>query len=238
MRRIGLLVLAAVAALVLAGCSGADAERAEELLRQSDQALERVQSYRFAGRFWIESEVGDFSLVMRGGGNRRGDGASFVTMRSDDIPGFPEATVVQQGRTMWIRAGGPWQRVEAPAEQPTGLDQFDLAPYVQNVSVHEGAVAGGEPATKVTGTVDTTALFSSLFESLGGASDLGALPFDQISDAFGDTNVVIYVSDVSHLPVRTLVDMSMEVEGEKVEMHLDFALEPAKRRIRIPLPAA
>jgi hypothetical protein len=39
MRRIGLLVLAAVAALAVTGCSGADAQRADELLQQSDQAL-------------------------------------------------------------------------------------------------------------------------------------------------------------------------------------------------------
>jgi hypothetical protein len=238
MRRIGLLVLAAVAALAPAGCSGADAGRAEELLRQSGEALQSVQSYRFAGRFWIESEIGDFSLVMRGGGNKRGDGASFVSMRSDDIPGFPEVTVVQQSRTMWVRAGGPWKRLEVSAGQPSGLEQFDLAPYVKDVSVQEGAVVGGEPATKVTGTVDTTALLTGLFETLDGSSGLGPLPLDEVSDAFDDTHVVIYLSDVSHLPVRTLVDMSMEAEGEKVEMHLDFALELAKRRVRIPVPAA
>jgi hypothetical protein len=238
MRRIGLLVLTAVAALAVAGCSGADANRAEDLLRQSDQALQGLKSFRFAGRLWIESEVGDFSLVMRGGGNTRGDRASFITMRSDDIPGFADVTVVQQGRTMWVRAGGPWQRLDAPAGKPTGLDQFDLAPYVKEVSVDEGAIVDGEPATKVTGTVDTGAMFMGLFESLGGASDLGQLPLGDVSDVLGDTHVVIYVSNVSHLPLRTLVDMSIEAAGEKIELHFDFALEPAKRRVRIPLPAA
>jgi hypothetical protein len=237
MRRIGLLVLATVTALVAAGCSGADAQRAEELLRQSDQALQGLKAYRFAGRFWIESDAGEFTLVMRGGGNTRAGGASFVTVRSDDIPGFPEITVVQQSQTMWIRAGGRWTRVQAPAGQPTGLDQFDLAAYVKDVSVDEDAMVDGEPAAKVTGVLDTPALFAGLFQSLG-QTGAGGLPFDPVADAFGDTHVVLYLSEATHLPLRTLVDMAIEHDGQKVEMHMDFALEPAKRRVRIPLPAA
>jgi hypothetical protein len=238
MRRIGVLVLAALSALALVGCSGADAQRAEELLAQSDQALRAVKAYRFAGRFWIESDMGNFTLVMRGGGHTRAGGASFLTMRSDDLPGFPEITVVQQGRTMWIRAGGVWQRTEVPAGQRTGLDQFDFSPYVKNVSVDEDAIVDGQPAAKITGVLDTTGMLESVFASLGGVSGSASLPFDQVANSFRDTRVVLYVSDATHLPVRTLVDMSIEAEGEKVKMHLDFALEPAKRRVRVPIPTA
>jgi hypothetical protein len=238
MRRIGLLVLAAVAALVVGGCSGADARRAEELLQQSDQALRTVKSYRFAGRFWIESEIGDFALVMRGGGNTHGGGASFLTMRSDDLPGFSELTVVQQGRSVWIRDGGGWRRAEAPSGQPTGLERLDVGAYVKDVSVHEGAIVDGEAATKLIGVLDTQALFDGFLASLGASSSFAHLPFGEVSDALGDTHVVIYLSERTHLPIRTLVDMSVEAEGQKLELHLDFALEPAKRRVRIPLPAA
>lgn len=238
MRRIGVLVLVALAALTVAGCSGADAQRAQELLTQSDQALRAVKSYRFAGRFWIESDVGNFTLVMRGGGYTRAGGASFLIMRSDDLPGFPEMTVVQQGRTMWIRAGGGWQRTEVPAGQRTGLDQFDISPYVKNVTVDEDAMVEGEPAAKMTGVLDTTGMLESVFASLGGVSGSAGLPFDQLTNSFRDTRVVLYVSDATRLPLRTLVDLSIEAEGKTVKMHLDFALEPAKRRVRIPIPTA
>jgi 5-methyltetrahydropteroyltriglutamate--homocysteine methyltransferase len=48
MRRISLLLLLALSALALAGCAGADAQRAQELLLRSDRALQQVESFRFA----------------------------------------------------------------------------------------------------------------------------------------------------------------------------------------------
>jgi hypothetical protein len=238
MRRIGLLALAVVSALALTGCSGTDAKRAQELLSQSDHALQGLKSYRFAGRIWIESDAADFSLVMRGGGNTARGGPSFLIMRSDDLPGFPEVTLVQQGHMTWVRAGGAWQRTEALAGQPTGLQQFDFSPYVKDVTVDEDAMVDGEPAVKMTGVLDTTSMVEGVFASLGGASGTAGLPFDQLANSFEDTRVVLYLSEATHLPVRTLVDMSVDAEGQKVKIHLDFALEPAKRRVRIPVPTA
>lgn len=238
MRRLGPLVLVALSALAVAGCSGADAQRAQELLQQSDQALQALKSYHFAGRLWVESDAGDVTLVMRGGGNTRRGGASFVTMRAEGIPGFPEVTVVQQARTLWIRTGGAWTRTQSPPGRPGGLDQFDLGPYVTDVSVDEDAVVNGEAADKVTGVLDTTAMFESLLSGLGGTPPTGSVQLDQVAEALGDTRVVLYISKTTHLPVRTLVDMSIEAEGEKADLHLDFALEPAQRPVRIPVPTA
>jgi cob(I)alamin adenosyltransferase len=238
MRRLGLLASALLAAVSLSACSEVDAEGARELLSASDQALLGLRAYRFAGRLWIESDAGDFSFVIRGGGNTRGDSASFLTMRSDDVPGFPEITVVQRGQTMWIRAEGGWTRTEAPAGQPTGLDQFDFSAYVKNVSVDEDVMVDGQPAAKVMSVLDTTGMVEGLFASLGRATGGTGLPLDRIANSFGDTRVVFYLSDATHLPLRTLIDMSIEPEGEKAELHLDFALEPAKRHVRIPLPSA
>ena len=161
-----------------------------------------------------------------------------MTVRSDDIPGFPEMTVVQQGRRMWLQAGGAWTKADAPTGQPAGLDQFDFGEYVKDVSVDEAAAVGGEPAVKVTGLLDTTSMFQGLFASLGGASGAGGLPFDQVANSFGDTRVVLYLSETTHLPLRSLVDMSIDVEGEKIELHMDFALAVAKRHVRIPVPTA
>lgn len=238
MRRFGVFLLTVVTAVALAGCSGGDAQRAQDLLQQSDKALEGLASYRFAGRLTVEAEGMEFTLVMRGGGNTRRAPSSYVTMRGEGIPGFADVTVVQSGQSLWLKVGGSWTRTEVPAGQPTGLEQFDLSPYVKDVSVRDGASVDGEPAVKVSGVLDTAGLFAGLLGSFGDTSGLAGLPAGDLEDVFGDIRVVIYISEVTHLPRRTLVDMPIEAEGQKVEVHLDFALDPSKRRVKVPVPTA
>ncbi len=232
MRRAALLFLLVLAALPL-GCAGEEGQRAQELLAQSDQALAQVKSFRFAGRLWMETPVGDFTFVMRGGGNPKKGGSSFVSMQAPDVPQFPEVTVVTRGPKAWVKAGSGWQRLTIPPGRPTGIEQFDFTPYVKDVKVEDGATAGGEPAVKVTGVFDTAGLVQGVFSELGAASG-GALP--DFSDSLGDTRVVIYISEVSHLPLRTLVDMKVEAAGEKVAMHLDFAITNVNEPVEIPGP--
>lgn len=237
MRRLGALLLALLAALAAGGCSGEEAQRAEELLQQSDRALASLKSYRFAGRLTVESDGAEFTVVMRGGGNTKNGGASYVTMRGEGIPGFREIIVVQQAETLWIGMGGDWTRAQASPGQPTGLDQFDLSPYVKDVSVTEGTTVDGEPAVKLSGVLDTTGMFRALLGGLGDLSGSG-VNFDDVGDSLGDIRVVLYISEASHLPIRTLVDMPIETNGGKIELRMDFALEPSKRRVRIPIPNA
>jgi hypothetical protein len=47
---------------------------------------------------------------------------------------------------------------------------------------------------------------------------------------------VLYVSETSHLPLRTLVDMSFEQGGESAEMHFDFAITNVDEPVAIPHP--
>jgi hypothetical protein len=159
-------------------------------------------------------------------------------MRGEGIPGFREITVVQQAETLWIGMGGDWTRAQASPGQPTGLDQFDLSPYVEDVSVTEGAIADGEPAVKLSGALDTTGMFRALLGGLGDLSGGSGVSFDDVGDSLGDIRVVLYISEASHLPVRTLVDMPIETDAGRIELRMDFALEPAKRRVRIPIPTA
>ena len=99
MRTISALLASLLAAAALAGCSGADAQRAQELVRQSGAALERVESFRFAGRMSITGpEGGQVSLVVRGAATREGAGASYVTVRAEGVDGSPETTVVLRGK--------------------------------------------------------------------------------------------------------------------------------------------
>jgi hypothetical protein len=237
MRRIALVVVAALAALAVAGCSGADAQRAEELLEQSNRALADVTSYGFAGRLWVEGSGIELVLVMRGGGTTKGKGASFVDVRAEGIPGFPPVSVVTRGRTLWVRAGGSWTRAPLPDGQPSGLEQFDLSPYVKDVSVGEGPVLAGEPTAKITGVVDTAQLLTGFLGQVGGISG-GGMSLPDVSEAFGDTRVVLYVSETTQLPLRALVDMSAEAAGERVELHMDFALSHFDEPVKVPNPGA
>jgi hypothetical protein len=234
MRRAGLVFVLVLAALVPLGCAGAEGQRAQELLAQSDQALANVKSYRLAGRMWVETPVGEFAFVLRGGGNTKNGGSSFMTMSAEDVPGFPGVTAVTRGQTMWVNAGGGWQRSELPAGTTTGVEQFDFTPYVKDVDVEEGHDVRGEPAVKVSGVFDTVGLVEGMFGQLGVPG--GALP--DLSEHLGDSRVVLYISETSHLPLRTLLDMSMEAEGERVDMHMDFALSGVNQPVKVPGPGA
>lgn len=55
--------------------------------------------------------------------------------------------------------------------------------------------------------------------------------------AFEDTRAVIYLSEVTHLPMRGLLDMTVKVLDESVTMHLDYALEGVNEPVKIPNPA-
>jgi hypothetical protein len=232
MRRVALLY--ALAALLPLGCAGEEGQRAQELLAQSDQALAEVTSMRFSGRIWMETPLGDFTFVMSGAGTTTGGGASYVTMHSPDVPEFPETSVVVRGQTAWVQAGGRWQRMPVPPPQSAaGIEQFDFTPYVEDVDVDDGHDVAGEPAVKVTGVLDTAALVNGVFGQLG-ALPGGAVP--DISETFSDTRVVLYLSETSHLPLRTLVDLSVEAAGERVDMHMDFALSGFDEPVRIPRP--
>lgn len=234
MRRVAPLLALVLAAALPLGCAGADGERAQELLAQSDMALAEVESFRLAGRMWMETPVGDFTFVLRGGGNSRNGGSSFVTMSAEDVPGFPGVTVVTRGETAWVQAGGRWEHTQIPAGQATGIEQFDFTPYVKDVDVEDGHEVAGEPAVKVTGVFDTAGLVSGVFSQLGSAPG-GALP--DLSENLGDTRVVIYISEVSHLPLRTLLDLSIDAGGEHVELHMDFAMSGVNEPVKIPGPA-
>jgi hypothetical protein len=54
----------------------------------------------------------------------------------------------------------------------------------------------------------------------------------------GDTRVVLYISERSHLPLHTLVDMTIEAGGQSADMHLDFTITGVNEPVKIPQPRA
>jgi len=114
MRRAAVLATLLLAVLGVAGCAGADGQRAQELLAQSNQALAKVETFRFSGRMTMEMSAGSFTFTMTGAGRQTGTPASIVTMRADAIPGFP-LSVVTRGEDVWTKMGdSAWVRSVDP----------------------------------------------------------------------------------------------------------------------------
>jgi hypothetical protein len=235
MRRVALVVSLLLVALAPLGCAGADGQRAQELLEESDRALAEVESFRFSGRMTMATPVGSFRIVLYGGGDAQPGGAFFMTMKAPDVPEFPETTVVVREDEAWMKLDGGWQPVPVPPTQATGIEQFDFAEYVKDVDLDEDAEVDGKTAVKITGVIDTAALFDGLLGQLGA---VGGGPMPDFSEMLGDTRVVIYLSQESHLPLRMLLDLSMEIEGEEVDMHLDYAITNVNEPVEVPDPGA
>jgi hypothetical protein len=183
----------------------------------------------------METPVGDFRIVLFGGGDAKPGGNFFMTMKAPDIPAFPETTMVLRGDEAWMKLDGGWQPVPIPPTQATGIEQFDFAEYVKDVDLDEDAEVDGKAAVKITGVIDTAALFDGLLGQLGA---VGGGPMPDLSEMLGDTRVVIYLSQESHLPLRMLLDLSMEVDGEEVDMHLDYAITNVNEPVEVPDPGA
>lgn len=236
MRRLLALLLVVSAATAASGCSGVDAQKAQTLLDQSTTAMAGVKSVSFAMRMWVSGgpEGSDFTVLMHGGGYQKGKraGESYATLSSSNVPGMGSVTVVARHDTLYVKAGGSWTRIPAPANRASAdpLAGFDLTRYVTDVRVDEGVLVEGEPMDRITGVIDTSAAVSGLLGMLGGAG--GGI--GDVSDVLGDIRAVLYVSETTHLPMRTLVDMPMSIASQKITMHIDLVITGVNKRVSIP----
>jgi hypothetical protein len=235
MRRL-LAVALVSAAAAASGCSGVDAQKAQTLLDQSTTAMADVKSVSFAMRMWTSGGPAEteFTVLTHGGGYQKGKraGESYLTLSSSNVPGIGSMTIVIRHNTLYVKAGGSWSRVPAPADQASAdpLAGFDLTRYVTHVRVEEGVMVEGEPMDRITGVIDTSGVLDGLFGTLAGAG--GGL--GDVSDLLGDIRAVLYVSQTTHLPMRTLVDMPMNVVGQKIVMHMDLVITGVNKPVSIP----
>ena len=77
-------------------------------------------------------------------------------------------------------------------------------------------------------------LFDGLLGQLGTA---GAGPMPDLSDMLGDTRAVIYLPTRRRCRCAVLIDLSMQVEGERADMHLDYAITNVNEPVEFPTPA-
>ncbi|HLM93391.1 MAG TPA: hypothetical protein VK273_06245 [Gaiellaceae bacterium] len=54
------------------------------------------------------------------------------------------------------------------------------------------------------------------------------------SDVLGDIRAVLYVSQTTQLPMRTLIDMPMKIAGQTIVMHIDLVITAVNRPVAIP----
>ena len=235
MRRVIALLILTVLAAVSTGCSGQDAEEARALLTQSQAALADVRSTTFTMKLSMEGAPQDLSFTISGGayvkGKRAGD---FYAVMGSDSGLIGDIVVVQQHGRLAASMDGMVMTDGLPSAQtqnPVGMMALD--PYVKDVEVEHGKLIAGEPATKITGVIDTTKFLDSSLGSLNQVGGFGDAGFD-LGDMFGDTRAAFYLSDTTHLPLRALVDLPMDLLGEEVVMHVDFAYTSFDEKLRFP----
>jgi outer membrane lipoprotein-sorting protein len=240
-----------VAALV-AGCAGItskDGRDAEQLLQQAQEAQAQLESMTF--RMSLTGDVAGQGFTMRfdGGGYLKGEHAGDFVMRgSMEGPGVPatDFRMVMQGGRMWMGLGGQWQEIPIPegtaqadAQLENQLAQLDFSQFVTEVEVDRDTTFLGEPVTKIVGVIDTAEMVDTFLGQFGGLNGSfgSGLPAD-FSENLGDTRVVIYVSDTTHVVQAARITISLEAEGETATMNLDYFLTGVNEPVEIPTPTA
>jgi hypothetical protein len=235
----GAFALLAMLALgvVSAGCSGREAQEAQELLAESNEAFAEVRSATFTIKMTLsggppELQLTDYVMTMSGGGYSRGKRAGDFYMVLTDQAGLSNEIMVvsRSGRVSMSLNGSPVGEVPTPPQDDNPIQVVNFGQYVEDVSVEHGKVIDGLSVVKLAGVIDTGGLVDGVFSDVTGTSVPG-LDFSQM---LGDTRVVLYLSETTHLPLRGLADMTFEVAGEKMALHMDFAYTSFNERVQFP----
>jgi hypothetical protein len=120
--------------------------------------------------------------------------------------------------------------LQAPKSDSSTIEALDIVRYGKDVRVEHGKLIDGEAMTKLSGVTDTASLVEQSLSAFGEVSSLTGGGFD-FSD---DTRAVLYISDVTHLPMRGLVDIPIDA-GERFALHLD-AYTSIDERVVFPGP--
>ena len=232
MRRAFALLLLAAAVALAPACSGPDAQEAQSLLAQSDAAFANIRSATFTARMTLIGGPQNLTLTMNGGGYAKGRHAGdfYLLATAENLPFKDFVVVKRSGRASMSVDGSVVSDVALPASADNPLQVIDFTDYVKNVRVEHGKLIDGEPMAKVSGVIDTPGLVHGALGDLSGA---GSDALD-LSSALGDTHVVLYFSEATHLPTRGLVDLALKAGDQKIDMHLDFAYTSYDETVEFP----
>jgi len=226
-----LLFLAALP-LVAAACTGADAQKAQELLAQSVAAGQTIHSEGFSMHMALVEDGETVAVDADGGMFLRGArGGDFYATVATAVPGVAPVNIVmvKHGPSIRVRAGGVTRTVPLPAgAKPTtaGFDLNALTPYVKDVEV-SSLVVKGRSEDEVTGTIDGQALITSLpGVSAGMLSSLGA--------SLGDIKVSLFIPRDSHLIETALLDTTMHAGKHDLHLNMSYAVTSVNKPLSFP----
>lgn len=233
--RLRWLLVLVVALPVMAGCSGADAGRAQSLLKQAQDAQATVSSESFRAHLTVAADGQSVDVALSGGGYLKGKraGDMIVDVKVTAPVALPYNTVriAKVGRSAWMEMNGKRTDFPASAAMTTRSDTLgalDVTRYVKDVKVQGGQLLGGKPVTKIVGILDTTSLLQGITKF---GNIAGGTPVPNLAGKVGDTRVVIFVDDATHLLVAALADLAFKSATGDVKMHLDLAISGVDRPV-------
>jgi hypothetical protein len=232
-RRFSFLIALVALPLVLAACTGADAQKAHDLLTQSQVAAKSVRSEAFSMRMTMDSSANSVVVDVLGGMVLKGDGAGdfYATMNTEAGGVSPfDLVMVKRGPAVQLRFNGTTRTLSLPARlKPAAAAGFDLnaiTPYVKDVSVSKLDV-NGRTEDEVTGTIDGNALL----QNLPGVST-GLL--SKVGGSLSDIKVSLFIPRDSHLVETALLDMTMHVANQSLHMSLSYAVTSVNQPLTFP----
>ncbi|HEX7256251.1 MAG TPA: hypothetical protein VF236_10020 [Gaiellaceae bacterium] len=238
MRRVAAPLLAV---LLLAGCSGAEGERAQELLSRAQTAQARVSSMGYELRMTFNLDGRRAALVLDGGAYLRGRraGDQVMTMRMEGLPGVSamNMSMLLQGRRMSFSVNGQQYSTSVPAQSKAQYDWsssiVELSRYVKEVRVHEHRVVNGERGATITGVIDTEGLLKAAakLQSLSRMSGTTTPDMSAFAEHVSDTRAALFVSGRTGLIRSAVVSVSLDAAGKKVDLDLTYRLKHVNRPI-------
>jgi hypothetical protein len=238
MRRLAAPLLAVV---VLAGCSGEQGERAQQLLTRAQTAQSRLTSMSYELRMTFAFEGQRASLVLDGGGYLKGRraGDQMLSMRIDGIPGASAVTMQMALRRGQMTMNMNGRRISM-AVPPASRRQYDfsstmleLSRYVKEVRVREGRVVNGERGTTVAGVIDTEGLLKAVtkLSSISQATGTATPDLSRLTESIGDTRAALFISSRTGLVRSAVVGLTVELQGKELRLDATYRLKDVNRTI-------
>ena len=243
-RRALCLLLPTSAAFLLSACSGADAQRATELLAQSQAAQAGIRSATYDARLSISQGSKTYTLVMTGGGYLKGPraGDQVLSMQGEGLPVPLNVGLVMSRGRAFVRANGAWQSFALPSGQTNDTSSNwaglsgQLTRYVKDVDVRENQVVAGERGTMVAGVVDTAGALKALsgLDAFSRATGGAAPIFDEVRKRFSDMRVVLFISSRTHLVRSMVINLEIKLDDGTAKIQMLYSLRSVNQPVSIP----
>jgi len=226
------------AALLLAGCSTAEGQRAQALLQEAESAQARLASSTFEGTMLFSFQGEQSSMRFRGATSKHGEWFSLTASGVPDVGNLSMQMLRRDGR-MWTNFGGGWQSSSAPTGTgSSGISATafqELARYVKDVRVAEHQLVAGKLVTTIGGDIDTQAMVGAL-TNLGPLAGSGGLDLSKLGVEFDDIHALLTIDERTHLLDTALIKFGVEVQGEKMQFELRYRLTSVDEPVELPSP--